>query len=107
MRIWISIAGWRLTGTFIRLFLSGALFLLPAGGNALAKGKAGVDPPDMEMLEYLGSFETTRGGIIDPLDIPAHPRKEKTSAAAPTPTPTPKGAPAGKPDRTRKEERND
>ncbi|HTP64363.1 MAG TPA: hypothetical protein VMJ66_03150 [Geobacteraceae bacterium] len=83
--------------------------VLPAGGNALAKGKARQDPPDMEMLEYLGSYETAGGGMIDPLDIPAHahPRKEKTSASAPAPTPVPKGAPAGKPDRTRKEESND
>ncbi len=81
MRTWISTAGWRMTRACIRLILAGAL-LLPAGAGALAKEKGKGKPPDMEMLEFLGTFETSGGKVIDPLALPAQPRKGKTTAGS-------------------------
>ncbi len=79
MRTWISTAGWRMTRTCIRLILACAL-LLPAGATgALAKEKGKGKPPDMEILEFLGTFETSDGKIIDPLNIPPHPQEGKTT----------------------------
>ncbi len=79
MKIWISTSGCRMTGTYIRLILAGAL-LLPAGATGdLAKEKGKGKPPDMEMLEFLGIFETTDGKMIDPLKLPARSQEEKAS----------------------------
>ena len=46
------------------------LLLLMTGGAAVQAGEAGApagDPPSMELLEFLGGFETPEGEWFDPL----------------------------------------
>jgi len=66
MKIWSSTAGWRLSRTYAELLFGCALLLL-AVANAPAKEKAKEEAPNMEMLEFLGTYETADGKIIDPL----------------------------------------
>jgi hypothetical protein len=56
--------------------------MIPAGGNALAKEKK--DRPDMEMLEFLGTYETADGKMIDPMQFKEPPQSpEKMVKPAP------------------------
>ena len=77
MRIWNSTAGWRTNRVCAGLMLAAAL-MLPAGVIVFAEEKAA--PPDMEMLELLGTFETVNGKMIDPLQLKEPPRDPKTKA---------------------------
>ncbi len=81
MRIWISTAGWRTTGTCIKLLL-GAALLIAGGGSAHAKDNMREKAPGMEFLEFLGAFETAEGKMIDPASLPANPQKGKATAGA-------------------------
>jgi hypothetical protein len=71
----------------VRLLLAAAL-TLPAGVIAFAKEKE--VPPDMEMLELLGTFETANGKMIDPLQLKESPQATKTKAKLPSDRTTPK-----------------
>ena len=77
MRIWNSTAGWRPNRACAGLLLAAAL-LFPAGGNLLAKEKK--ERPDMEMLEFLGTYETAGGKMIDPLQLKESPQPAKKKA---------------------------
>jgi hypothetical protein len=62
------------------LLILAVLVLLPSLGMAREE-----PPPDMEMLEFLGSFETARGKPVDPLafaDANARDNKKEQPAAA-------------------------
>ena len=87
MRIWISTAGWRTNRACAGLLLA-AVLMLPAWGNAFAKEKK--DRPDMEMLEFLGTYETEDGKMIDPLQLKESPQATKTKAKPPSDNTTPK-----------------
>ncbi len=77
MRTWNSTAGWRKNSRTAALAAGGLVLVLAAG----AAGREKAPPPDMEMLEFLGTFETARGKAIDPLllnEAPkASPAREK------------------------------
>jgi hypothetical protein len=62
--------------------------MLPAGVIAFAKEKSA--PPDMEMLELLGTFETANGKMIDPLQLKEPPQAAKTKAKPPPDKTAPK-----------------
>lgn len=81
------------------LLLAAAL-VLPAGGSAFAKEKK--DRPDMEMLEFLGTFETADGKMIDPLQL-----KEPPQAAKKRAKPAPDRTNPQKPQQKKKDRRDD
>jgi len=62
--------------------------LLPAGVIAFAKEKEA--PPDMEMLELLGTFETANGKMIDPLQFKEPVQDTETKAKPPSDKTAPK-----------------
>jgi hypothetical protein len=83
MRIWNSIAGWH-PSSACAWFLIASVLLLLAWGKAFAKEKQKEDPLDLEMLEFLGTFETANGKMIDPLQFKEHPQlSNKTVKPAP------------------------
>ncbi len=99
MRTWNSTAGWRKNSRAAALAAAGGLVLLLAAGAA---GKEKTDSPDMEMLEFLGTFETAGGNAIDPMLLKEAPKpgkvREKERQATRKPT---------KPDKKTKTERDD
>ncbi len=101
MRIWISTAGWRLTRAFVEFLLLYALLCL-AGADAFARDKGKEETPDMEMLEFLGTFETAGGKVIDPMKLPERSQDGKVAAK-----PAAKGSNGINPDRKIKEESDD
>ncbi len=64
MLTWNSTAGWRRNSLAAALAAAGGLVLFLAMGAA---GKEKADAPDMEMLDFLGTYATARGGEIDPM----------------------------------------
>jgi hypothetical protein len=63
-----------------KLLIIGILVLLPSHGMTREEAT-----PDMEMLEFLGSFETASGKPVDPLgfaDFPAKDSRKEPPAAA-------------------------
>ena len=73
-----------------------------AGAGAFAGERLKEDTPDMEMLEYLGTFETAGGRMIDPLKLPTRSHDDKVKSK-----PAPKGAGSTKTDRNTKDEKDD
>jgi hypothetical protein len=76
MKIWNFTAGWQLKKR-IELIIIGLAVIL-SGGNISAKQAA--DNPSMEMLEFLGSFETAGGKEIDPMKLQDEPAKQKAAS---------------------------
>jgi hypothetical protein len=76
--------------------LLAAAMVLPGGVYALTKEKK--DPPEMEMLEFLGTYETADGKMIDPLQF-----KESPQAAKATAKPAPDRAISKKPEQKKKD----
>ena len=74
MRTSNSTAGWRKNSRVAALATAGGLVLLLAAGAA---GKEKADSPDMEMLEFLGNYETAGGKEIDPLLLKEAPKTGK------------------------------
>jgi len=99
MRIWNSTAGWRPNRACVGFLLAAAL-VLPAGGNAFTKEKK--DRPDMEMLEFLGTYETADCKMIDPLQL-----KESPQAPKKTVKPAPNRTISQKPEKNKKDENDD
>ena len=62
MKIWIFMAGWRMTKT-TRRFLAVVVVVLLAGG---VHAKEAVTVPEPELLEFLGTFEKDGYSGIDP-----------------------------------------
>lgn len=56
----------------------------------------------MEMLEFLGTYETAGGKMIDPLNLPEKPQKGKVTAK-----PAPERAVSKKPDQKKRDGNND
>lgn len=100
MRTWNSTAGWRKNSRAAALAAGGGLVLLLAAGAA-GKEKA-VDAPDMEMLEYLGTYETAGGNEIDPMLLNKAPKPGKARENERQPARKP-----AKPDKKKKTERDD
>lgn len=66
------------------MILSGVL----AAGTAATGTARPADPPDTELLEFLGGYETTGGKWIDPTTLNGDTGKPApTSTAAPAPPP--------------------
>jgi len=65
-----------------------AALMLPAGVIAFAEERAA--PPDMEMLELLGTFETVNGKMIDPLQLKEPAQATETRAKPPQVKTSPK-----------------
>lgn len=63
MRIWISTAGWRMKKTSCKFLAVAAVVLIIAGG---AQAKEDQQPPDPELLEFLGTFDKDGYSGIDP-----------------------------------------
>jgi len=84
----------------VNLLLVIAALLLPAPESA--RGEA---PPDMEMLEFLGSFETARGKPIDPRALAEMPRKSAGRERSPVAEKNGKQRPAA--DKLEKKDRDD
>jgi hypothetical protein len=63
VRILTSTVGWRLPVMNARILVC-SLLLSVGCGIAVAKDSL---PPDLEMLEFLGTFETVGGKEVDPL----------------------------------------
>jgi hypothetical protein len=76
--------------------------VLLAWANVFAKEKKKEDPPDLEMLEFLGTFETADGKMIDPLQFKEHQQASKTTAK-----PTPNRNTSQKPEQQKKDENDD
>jgi hypothetical protein len=55
----------------VKLLIIAGFILVPTFGMARDE-----PAPDMEMLEYLGSFETAKGKSVDPLGFADYPAKE-------------------------------
>lgn len=55
-----------------------------------AKGKEKPETPDMEMLEFLGTFETAGGKGIDPLQLEDQQKLRKGSDKSPSKGPATK-----------------
>ncbi len=85
MRTWNSTAGLRKNSRAAALAAGGLVLLLAVG----AAGKEKSDSPDMEMLEFLGTFETAGGNEIDPMLLKEAPKpgkiREKDRQAATKP----------------------
>lgn len=68
MRSWISINGWRKSTTVwansYRIFAALVLLNLVVAAHAESD-----DSPSMELLEFLGEFQTDDGEWIDPLNL--------------------------------------
>ncbi len=98
MRTWNSTAGLLKNSPALVLAAGGLVLLLAAS----VAGKEKSDSPDMEMLEFLGTFETAGGSAIDPMLLKEAPKpvkvreKERESARKPA-----------KPDNKKKTERDD
>lgn len=64
----------------VNLLILCAILLVPSSGAAREE-----PAPDMELLEFVGSFETVRGKTVDPLDLAdnaaGNHRKEHPDAA--------------------------
>jgi len=73
MRTLNSTVGWRRAAMNARLLVC-ILFLGVGCGIAVAKDAL---PPDLEMLEFLGTFETAGGKDFDPLLLEGEPRAVK------------------------------
>jgi hypothetical protein len=76
-----SICGW--TDRNVRakaVLIAATLCVLPAA--AIAEDAA--DAPDMQLLEFLGEWETAQGKWIDPMDLPSDSTGEKTKVKAET-----------------------
>jgi hypothetical protein len=80
--------------------VAGGLVLLLAAGAAGKEKKA--DAPDMEMLEFLGTYETARGNEIDPMLLNEAPKPGKAGEKEHQPVKQPV-----KPDKKKKTERDD
>ncbi len=81
------------------MLAAGGLILLLAAGAA---GKEKPESPDMEMLEFLGTYETAGGNEIDPLLLNEAPKPGKGREK--------ERQPAGKttkPEKKKKTERDD
>ena len=76
MKIWIFTAGWQLIKR-IEFFIIGLAVVL-SGGNISAK--QAPDNPSMDMLEFLGSFETADGKEIDPMKLGDEPAPRKAAS---------------------------
>jgi hypothetical protein len=80
--------------------IAAGIVLLPSLG--IARDEAA---PDMELLEFLGGFETARGKPVDPLAFADYPAREKTKEAPDT---SKKGAKRiRKPQKSEQKERTD
>jgi hypothetical protein len=99
MRTWNSTAGWRKNSRAAVLAAGGLVLLLAA--SAAGKEKA-VDAPEMEMLEFLGTYETAGGKEVDPMLQNEAPKPEKARQNERQPARKP-----AKPDKKKKTERND
>jgi hypothetical protein len=73
MKILNSTVGWRRPVMNTRLLVC-SLFLVVGCGIAVAKEAL---PPDLEMLEFLGTFETSGGKDIDPFLLEGEPKQVK------------------------------
>jgi hypothetical protein len=76
MKTWTFTAGWLLKKEISRFIVWVAVLLL--AGNAL--GKPAPANPSMDILEFLGTFETAGGKEIDPMKLEEEPVSRKASA---------------------------
>jgi hypothetical protein len=83
------------------LLLASVLILL-ALGDGFAKEKQKEDPPDLEMLEFLGTFETAAGKMIDPLQLKENPQASNLAVKPP-----PNRKTSQKPEQQKKGENDD
>lgn len=98
MRTWNSTAGWRKNSRAAALAAGGLVLLLAAG----AAGKEKADSPDMEMLEFLGTYETAGGKEVDPMLLNEAPKPDKARQNERQPLRKP-----AKPGKKKKTERDD
>ena len=92
MKNWISISGWReiktvwaniyhvLAATILLNFLTNS-----AASGAEADTTDAAEAPSMELLEFLGEFQTEDRQWIDPLKLVASERSDKSTQSAPRP----------------------
>jgi hypothetical protein len=83
MKTWTFTAGWLLKKEISRFVIVVTVLLLAV--NAL--GKQSPAGPSMDMLEFLGTFETAGGKEIDPMKLEDEPITRKTSAIPASPKP--------------------
>ncbi len=99
MLTWNSTAGWQRNSPAAVLAAAGSLVLLLAMGAA---GKEKSAAPDLEMLEFLGTYETAGGGEIDPMLLNEAPKPGKTREKKRQPTEKP-----ARPENKKNTERDD
>ena len=73
-----------------------ALMLMAAGFAVGVAAKDAPEPPSMDMLEFLGSFETAGGRFIDPLQLEDVQKKRKVAVKGESGKKKPKKTPSQK-----------
>lgn len=71
IRIWIFIFGWRSARVPVKRLMMALAILIVVPSQA-------EETPDMEMLEYLGNWETANGDYIDPMELKTEDLKEES-----------------------------
>ena len=71
MKIWIFIFGWKMKTMPAKAMLTllTSIFFSSLASMAIAEDQTEEEIPDIEFLEFLGSFETPNGKWLDPMEI--------------------------------------
>lgn len=65
----IFICGLKMSNKLVEFMVIGMFVLIPVAAAAQPEAESQAEAPSLEMLEFLGFWETPGGELIDPLNL--------------------------------------